>query len=1667
MMPPRWMQTPARGRERTMEGKEGMLTNLGRKLLATLVLFVATFSAHAQTQFPLGSNGWMGLGNRNGDFFIEQDDLSVKVPGGYVRINRDYDGKQWVFNRQWSGLGRPSYNKAMYPSMGAFFSCTVVDGVSSCDNTASSGSAIAIGNPENEVQQTRIPNDPFFGRDLEGRPVPDPHAAEFVARNGVGFSRSTDGTSWVSSKHPRFVVRPQSVPVLPASNGADAHPAPGKPGAGGTPTTLVNGFRWIDRSGSWIEYDNIGRITSYGDRNNVRVWFQYGSHGQVERILDDNGRTVFTLLYSNGSADFITEVRDHTPLDGSIRRVKYQYDGDGRLRNVVDARGNTTSFDYGSLDSPAYDYNGSFGAPDSGGSGAPIGARASSAAMLLVDTRRKVTKVTDAEGRVTEIGYGVTARVGRVKAPDGGLTEFDYGYDKLKKEFSITVRYPQTEGGRKIETFRFDQEGRPVTREANGKALMTSTGSGRSITYIDERNGSTQIQRDNFDEVTRIAYADGTSKSYAYEAGSTDVREFTDEAGTIWRNRWDGRGNLLDVKAAAGRPEEQVTEYVYNARGEAELIRRKGGSNPDGSTDVDTEVRMTRDDNGNVSEVLDGEGKRWTYEYDSQGNLTKATNPLNHQWAYTYDVHGNLLTETDPNQHTVTYTYDRTDLPLTITDARGKITRIGYDAAGRESSIANHYGETYSDRFDVAGRLSASSDPIGQTAGFSYDAFGRLTKLKDGENYETLLDYVEGDGADRGGRQPGKITYPTFQRLFRYDDRKRPSLQTEVLPDDSLTIGWTYDAVGRVRTQTDPNGHTRSFEYDGLGRMVSAISEIGATVKFGYDHRNNLVSFTNPRQKVTRMAYDGRGLLVSETNALDQTTRYVYDDAGNLVEMHRPNGVTVKYQHDAAQRLEQSQAFGTDGSLQGAHSYQWDAAGNLSGWTTGRASSVLEYDDADRLLGETVQVDGVSLSRRYTYYANDQVKTYTGPDGITLTYSYDKNDQLSRVEIPGEGSISVTEWSWLAPKKVVLPGGTVQEMERDGLLGLTRLRVKSPSQATLFELENRFGKLRELGSRETDGKITQFEYDEAVRLVKTDAQFIGGGSETYVIDKAGNREQQSTISGTWEYDDANRLQRRGDVSYDYDSAGNLIRKVEARLSEPFRTTRYVYDGFNRLVEVRDGANALVATYAYDPFDNRLAKEVFVDRAGSIPGKTLFLQAEEGLLAEVAADGSVIRGYGWDPSGTYSTYPLFQRADGNYYYYHNDHLGTPWRVTNREGGIVWSANDYTAFGTAKIAAGAQITQPWRFPGQYFDAETSLHYNQRRYYEAEVGRYITEDPIGFDGGPNFYAYTGHSPTNRIDPTGEAFMLVPIGWNAARAAAGRYATCLVECAVVDGVSDLINNPCDIDVTDCLKDCLWSLVPIPCKKLAALWGGVQGLWNSLFNSFPGATEVATPGGLRRIEDLRPGDKVLAYSEWAEETQVEEVTNLILSHHEQTIVTLWLSSGKQLEVTGGHPLHTPDGWRAAQLLLAGGQLDVKGPDGKLATVGILRVEQRKETVAVYNLEVADSHTFYVGEDGVLAHNVMCKGKGSRNPKVRDAAANGRQKHREFADKVKAKEGWQSEPQHLVDPKTGKKVVPDALDRSGRPIELKPNTPSGRRAGRQQLDAYERATGKRGRVVYY
>jgi RHS repeat-associated protein len=112
---------------------------------------------------------------------------------------------------------------------------------------------------------------------------------------------------------------------------------------------------------------------------------------------------------------------------------------------------------------------------------------------------------------------------------------------------------------------------------------------------------------------------------------------------------------------------------------------------------------------------------------------------------------------------------------------------------------------------------------------------------------------------------------------------------------------------------------------------------------------------------------------------------------------------------------------------------------------------------------------------------------------------------------------------------------------------------------------------------------------------------------------------------------------------------------------------------------------------------------------------------------------------------------------NIYFFHNDHLGSPQEITDIDQSVVWEIGDDPF--SAGVPVTEQVSNNIRFPGQYYDEESDLHYNWNRYYDPELGRYITSDPIGMDGGMNTFSYVNSNPLRYVDPNGLEIFNKPI--------------------------------------------------------------------------------------------------------------------------------------------------------------------------------------------------------------------------------------------------------------------------------------------------------------------
>jgi RHS repeat-associated protein len=205
---------------------------------------------------------------------------------------------------------------------------------------------------------------------------------------------------------------------------------------------------------------------------------------------------------------------------------------------------------------------------------------------------------------------------------------------------------------------------------------------------------------------------------------------------------------------------------------------------------------------------------------------------------------------------------------------------------------------------------------------------------------------------------------------------------------------------------------------------------------------------------------------------------------------------------------------------------------------------------------------------------------------------------------------------------------------------------------------------------------------------------------------------------------------RSVITYTHDANGNIT--ADGLYS-------YSFNANNQLITVQNGS--VRGEYIYNAKGQRVKKVA--------AGKTTIYHydLEGNLIAETAANGGLIAGY------VYAGSNRIAMIDGseNIFYYHNDHLGTPLAMTDAAGKVVWKAA-YDSFGEAQVDPSSTVTNNFRFPGQYYDEESGLHYNWHRYYDPRTGRYVTSDPLGFESRDlNLYDYVWSDPINWLDISG----------------------------------------------------------------------------------------------------------------------------------------------------------------------------------------------------------------------------------------------------------------------------------------------------------------------------
>jgi RHS repeat-associated protein len=441
------------------------------------------------------------------------------------------------------------------------------------------------------------------------------------------------------------------------------------------------------------------------------------------------------------------------------------------------------------------------------------------------------------------------------------------------------------------------------------------------------------------------------------------------------------------------------------------------------------------------------------------------------------------------------------------------------------------------------------------------------------------------------------------------------------------------------------------------------------------------------------------------------------------------------------------------------------------------------------------------------------------------------------------------------------------------------------------------------------------------------------------------------VQTQYTYDDNDRLTKQGGVEYEYDKNGNTT-----RIAEEDQVMLLHYDGNDRLIKVTTEENGQVTstvTYAYDADGNRIQTNADGEVTQYVVDSNDSLAQ---VIAELDANNQVNVAY------LHGDDLISQYRGNEVNYYHYDGLGSTRTLTNPNSEVTDSYT-YEAFGELQEQTG-NTENNYLYTGEQLDPNTGDYYLRARFYHPGSGRFLSMD--SFDGNAqdpitlHKYLYANGNPVNMVDPSG----YFSIG---SFSAANNIRGILTNIQIDVGLSfmdAITTNPNDMSASALGGMVLFQLAGPLAPQLMRLFSKKARVCSR--NSFTADTLVHTQQGLITIAEVQIGDFVWSFNEETDKSQWNEVTHLIQGDQEYNLVVLTLENGETIEATEEHPFSVVGkGWVAAEALTQGDVLVTKDGNIKISSV-----EREQRTVVVYNLTVENAHTFYIGQDGVLVHNV-------------------------------------------------------------------------------------------------
>lgn len=764
-----------------------------------------------------------------------------------------------------------------------------------------------------------------------------------------------------------------------------------------------------------------------------------------------------------------------------------------------------------------------------------------------------------------------------------------------------------------------------------------------------------------------------------------------------------------------------------------------------------------------------------TYKYDSYGNLEKVIDPSLHETTISYDPVYHLFPETVCNalNQCSTYAWDYPSGQMVkVTDANKQSTRFDHDKLGRlKMTTFPNDARTHLEYRDFGNptrqrirEWSEDGSPDGLWTEVFLDGLGRtyrITKEGDLPGTAFVQDTTYSDSSSQAFKQShwyqlGSET-PVFE-TFAYDGFDRLFQLTH--PDRSFQQ-WTYD---NDSTETwvihkDEENHERAYYQDAHSRTTK-VRETNAGqhifTDYQYDVLDRLTTITDSGGNVTEFLWDVEGNLLNLKDPDRGDWSYLYDDAGNLILQTDARGFRTKFTYDELNRLKTKQWNPPHGATT---TWNYDEPGHGAGigrltsisdptgrrCGPGRVTEKLTYNAMGQVTDRTKCVYGKTLDLGLGYDTLGRLKTVTYPDNEMVTYSYDLagrlyslSNYLLSIGYNAAGQVTAVNFpNGLVESYSYSPDREWLERASVGVPGIT-----CPAQPCIHYLYNvgyehyRDGLIKRTTSS-TNKMNIRYTYDDLHRLTLAEDDL----AQNLHYDPLGNILDSTRVNGSYTYppsgpngcgsgipcDGPHAVQTIGsNQTYAYDANGNMKLRNGRRII-------WNYDNQPTAIQTQSGR---YINYDYDTNGERVYKRTqndtmyyfgpFFDYSQK-NGLTKYYYAGSRMVARSTSSGTL--------------------------WYHQDHLNSTRLLTDDQGGVM-QRYDYRPFGENQKGLNGPVNDI-EFTGHRSDDESSLIYMKSRYYDPQLGRFISPDSIIPDPfnpqALNTYSYANNNPISYNDPTG----------------------------------------------------------------------------------------------------------------------------------------------------------------------------------------------------------------------------------------------------------------------------------------------------------------------------